>query len=249
VRRDAAAATVAAARRAVGAAMLATLRGVRRPIPRYARMGRMDGWRDTVRRAGATAVDAAIDGAGADLRDRWAEPHRHHHTPAHLAAVLATVDEAAAHADDPDAVRLAAWFHDAVYDPHATGAENEAASAGLAVAVLSLLGVPAERIQRVRRLVLLTAGHAPEPGDRDGELLCDADLAVLAGPAADYDAYAAAIRREYAYVDDAAFRAGRAAVLRHLLDLPALYRVPALAARWEAPARANLRRELAALTP
>jgi predicted metal-dependent HD superfamily phosphohydrolase len=209
---------------------------------------RVDGWRDTVRRAGATAVDAAIDGAGADLRDRWAEPHRHYHTPAHLRAVLATVDEAIDHADDADAVRLAAWFHDAVYDPHATGAENEAASAGLAVAVLSVLGLPAGRVEEVRRLVLVTAAHAPEPGDRDGELLCDADLAVLARPAADYDAYAAAVRREYAHVDDAAFRAGRAAVLRRLLDLPALYRVPALAARWEQPARANLARELAALT-
>jgi predicted metal-dependent HD superfamily phosphohydrolase len=184
---------------------------------------------------------------GASLLRRYAEPHRRYHGRQHLLQVLRMVDRLAG-AEDLVLVRLAAWFHDAVYDPDTDGADNEAASAGLAVAVLSLLGVPTDRIAEVRRLVLLTATHAPQPGDRNGELLCDADLAVLARPAAEYDAYAAAVRREYAHVDDPAFRAGRAAVLRRLLDLPALYRVPALAARWEAPARANLHRELAALT-
>ncbi|SCE75115.1 hypothetical protein GA0074695_0817 [Micromonospora viridifaciens] len=83
--------------------------------------------------------------------------------------------------------------------------------------------------------------------DPDGALLCDADLAVLAAPPDAYDHYAAAIRDEYAHVADADFRAGRAAVLASLLALPALYRLPALHRRWEAVARANLSRELAAL--
>jgi len=78
-------------------------------------------------------------------------------------------------------------------------------------------------------------------------LLCDADLAVLARSTDGYDRYAAAIREEYAHVPEEAFRAGRAAVLRHLLDLPAVYRLPRLRDRWEEPARANLRRELDAL--
>ncbi|MGW5671933.1 HD domain-containing protein, partial [Micromonospora sp. NPDC003776] len=102
-------------------------------------------------------------------------------------------------------------------------------------------------VTEVRRLVLLTAGHAVPPEDPDGALLCDADLAILAAPPAAYDRYAAAVRREYAHVPDPAFRAGRAQVLTALLALPALYRLPEPHARWESAARANLARELATL--
>jgi len=202
-------------------------------------------WRAAVRAAGATASDHGVDAEGSALLARWAEPHRQYHTLAHLVAVLSTVDEYAAHAADPDVVRIAAWFHDAVYDPHTPGDGNERASAELAVVSLVTLGVPTAAVDAVRRLVLLTATHDPAEGDRDGELLCDADLAILAAPADAYDAYAAAVRQEYDFVPDDAFRAGRAEVLRQLLALPRLYRIPALAERWTEQARANLNRELA----
>jgi predicted metal-dependent HD superfamily phosphohydrolase len=201
-------------------------------------------WTAAVRGAGATADDDALGAAGAALLARWREPQRHYHTVDHLAAMLSIVD--AEGGGDP--ARLATWYHDAVYDPRSPGDANERESAALARAELTGLGVPEPVAAEVERLVLLTAGHAVAPGDGDGELLCDADLAVLARPPAEYDAYAAAVRREYAHVPDDLFRAGRAAVLQRLLDLPALYRRPALAERWEGPARANLERELDALS-
>ncbi len=198
----------------------------------------LERWRVACRGAGAAASDADIDAAGVALRRRWAEPHRHYHGIGHLTAVLDVIDARGG----SDQVRLAAWWHDAVYDPRAAGDANERASAELAGRVLGALGVPHAEVVR---LVLLTAGHDPAPGDAGGALLCDADLAVLARPQADYDAYAAAVRREYAHVPDAGFRAGRAAVLRRLLALPRIYR---LHGQWEDAARANLSRELAALT-
>mgnify|MGYP002779043530 FL=1 len=174
----------------------------------------------------------------------WSEPHRRYHDLAHLAAVLAIVDALAGSADDPDAVRLAAWYHDVVYDPRA--ADNEARSAGRARAGLRGL-VPEARVAEVERLVLLTAGHDPGDGDADGAVLCDADLAVLAAPRAAYAAYASAVRAEYAHLSDARFTAGRTAVLQRLLARPALYRLPGNTERWTAPARANLTAELALL--
>jgi len=188
----------------------------------------------------------AADRAAVELLGRWSQPHRHYHGLAHLVAVLTTVDEHARWAADPDAVRLAVWFHDAVYDPRRH--DNEEASAALAGAMLPGLGVPADRVAEVCRLVRLTVRHRPAPGDRNGELLCDADLAILAAPPTDYRQYAQRIRREYAHVPEQAFRAGRVAILRHLLGLPALYRVPQLHNRWEARARENIQRELTALT-
>ncbi|MFF7458520.1 hypothetical protein [Kitasatospora sp. NPDC008115] len=183
--------------------------------------------------------------AGRELLRRWSEPQRRYHTTGHLRAVLGHVDALAGHADDPDAVRLAAWFHDAVYRPERS--ENEERSAALAVRALTAAGLPAARVGEVARLVRLTVTHHPEPGDRDGEVLCDADLAMLGGPPQDYATYAAAVREEYAFVPAPDFRAGRAAVLRQLLALPALYRTPTAHARFDAAARANLTAELARL--
>ncbi|MET9699019.1 hypothetical protein ABZY31_19105 [Streptomyces sp. NPDC006529] len=197
-----------------------------------------------------TATEAGADRDPGPYADRllaaWAEPQRRYHSTAHLAAVLAHVDTLAGHAADPVAVRLAAWFHDAVYRPDRS--ENEERSAALAERALPELGIGAARTAEVARLVRLTVTHDPAPGDTDGEVLCDADLAVLAGSPQDYAAYAAAVREEYGFVPDDAFRAGRGAVLRQLLALPRLFRTPYGAAHWEAPARANLAAEAARLT-
>lgn len=195
----------------------------------------------------ATAATTGPDPAPyADrLLTAWAEPQRRYHTTAHLADVLARLDVLAGHAADPAAVELAAWFHDAVYRPDRS--ENEERSASLAERALPELGVGAARTAEVARLVRLTVTHDPAPGDTNGEALCDADLAVLAGAPEAYAAYAAAVREEYGFVPDDAFGAGRADVLRRLLALPRLFRTPYGAAHWEAPARANLATELALL--
>ncbi|WP_374774581.1 hypothetical protein OG756_17950 [Streptomyces sp. NBC_01310] len=202
-------------------------------------------WRATVTAAGAPA-DRDPEPYADRLLTAWAEPQRRYHTTAHLADVLARIDVLAPHAADPAAVQLAAWFHDAVYRPDRS--ENEERSAALAERALPELGMGAARTAEVARLVRLTVTHDPAPGDTDGEVLCDADLAVLAGDPQAYAAYATAVRAEYGFVPDEAFRAGRAAVLRRLLDLPRLFRTPYGTAHWEAPARANLAAELATLT-
>lgn len=205
----------------------------------------LDAWRDAVRSAGATGGPAAVDAAGTDLLTRWAQPHRRYHDTEHLTEVLAAVDLLAADAADPAAVRLAAWFHDAVYDGRP--GDDEEASALLAEEVLARLGVPADRVARAARLVRMTAAHVPSDGDPDEAVLSDADLAILAAPAPRYARYAAAVRAEYAHVPDDAFRAGRSAVLAGLVAADRLYRTAPGRQRWEAAARANVAAELEAL--
>lgn len=180
----------------------------------------------------------------ASLVAAWSEPHRRYHDLAHLAAVLGLVERWAGAASDPDAVRLAAWYHDVAYDPRRT--DNEQVSAARARAGLTGL-VPDARVDEVERLVLLTAGHDAESGDADGAVLCDADLAVLASPPEAYAAYASAVRAEYGHLPDEVFTAGRIAVLEGLLALPQLYRQPDVAAEWTPRARANLTAELGLL--
>jgi predicted metal-dependent HD superfamily phosphohydrolase len=194
---------------------------------------------------------AALAGDSATSRTEWAavveawsEPHRRYHGLGHLAAVLGLVGELAGAATDPDAVRLAAWYHDVAYEPDRT--DNEQVSAERARVGLRGL-VPDARIDEVARLVLLTAGHDPEPDDANGAVLCDADLAVLAGPPDAYAAYASAVREEYGHLSDTEFTTGRIAVLEHLLALPRLYRTPEAAQRWAEQAAANLTAELSLL--
>jgi predicted metal-dependent HD superfamily phosphohydrolase len=202
-------------------------------------------WASAVRAAGATADDGPVAAAGQELVARWRAPERRYHDAEHLAEVLDGVDALAAFACDVAAVRLAAWFHDAVYEGRP--GDDEQRSADLAEQVLTALGVPVERIAEVRRLVLLTAGHDPAPGDDDGAVLSDADLAILASDPERYGRYVRAVRAEYPQVPEALFRAGRAAVLRALDAAPQLYRTPPARERWEGAARANLAAELTTL--
>ena len=180
------------------------------------------------------------------LLARWSEPQRRYHTLEHLTAVLDHVDVLERYADDPDLVRLAAWFHDAVYLPDRS--ENEERSARLAERALPEAGLSPAATAEVARLVRLTVTHDPSADDRNGEVLCDADLAILAAPPRTYATYTAAVREEYGFVPCEAFREGRAAVLRQLLELPRLFRTPYGTAEWEAPARHNITAELAILT-
>ncbi|GHF79678.1 HD domain-containing protein [Streptomyces griseosporeus] len=182
-----------------------------------------------------------------NLLARWREPQRRYHTLAHLTAVLDHIDgPLEEYAGAPDLVRLAAWFHDAVYLPERS--ENEERSARLAERALAEAGLPERAVAEVARLVRLTETHDPSDDDRDGQVLCDADLAVLAAPPSAYAAYTAAVREEYHFVPNDAFRSGRAAILRQLLELPRLFRTPYGRERWEATARYNLAAELEMLS-
>ena len=181
--------------------------------------------------------------AGQDLLARWDEPHRRYHDRRHLAEVLAALRELKPGAR-PVEVVCAAWLHDAVHDGRD---DDEERSAVLAGQVLRGLGVARPVVDEVARLVRLTLTHDPRPGDATGALLSDADLAVLAAGPERYARYAADVRAEYAHVGDDAFRSGRTAVLRSLLDLPRLYATDEGRRRWEDAARRNLEDEISRL--
>ncbi|MGN0064071.1 MAG: hypothetical protein ACI379_07490 [Nocardioides sp.] len=165
---------------------------------------------------------------------------RGYHDLLHLAEVLDRLDELAAHETfDVRTVGLAAWFHDGVYDGE-PGAEDR--SAVWAERALEDTDLGPE----VARLVRLTEHHRPTPGDTSGAALCDADLAILAAPPERYATYAAGVRQEYARYDDATFATGRTAVLRELVR-GEIFTTSYARHTWQAAARDNVEREIAAL--
>lgn len=102
-------------------------------------------------------------------------------------------------------------------------------------------------MEEVDRLIRLTAGHEVAEGDRLGAVLVSIDLAILGESPDAYDAYARAVRKEYAHVPDPLWRGGRARVLQRFLDAPVIFPDPDFRAAREARARANLARELETL--
>jgi predicted metal-dependent HD superfamily phosphohydrolase len=213
-------------------------------------------WVALCHRVGAVAPEPRLRSTAEALLERWTEPHRRYHNRTHLERVLGTLrqlaadgggETSAASADPGDLAALAAWYHDAVYEP--TRSDNEEQSAALAGRQLAQLDMSQRIVGEVSRLVLLTKSHEPAERDRAGVLLCDADLAILATPADVYDTYSAAIRAEYSHVPERDYRAGRAAVLTTLVARPRLFHTRHGKAAWEQPARGNIARELRRLSP
>jgi predicted metal-dependent HD superfamily phosphohydrolase len=178
-----------------------------------------------------------------DLLARWSETHRKHHTVTHLHEMLDAIGLLAESGIefDREAVELAAWFHDAIYEIGRD--DNEDRSAELARELLSSSPVRDE----VARLVLATKAHTVPEDDVNGAVLSDADLSVLGSEPLRYRRYAAAVREEYADVPDEVFKPARAQVLRALLEGP-LFHTAAGRERWEERARRNIADEISALT-
>lgn len=200
-----------------------------------------------VRAAHACGIDAASAAEGyAELRRRYAEPQRVYHTWTHLQHLF---DQLAPASEELScATSWAVFYHDAVYDPHAK--DNEAASARLACERLNAWTVEALIIEKTARLVEATADHllARTDDDAECERFLDADLSILGAAPEAYRAYAEAVCREYAFVSEGEFRAGRTAFLKKLLSAPKIFRTPDFAARLEVQARANIENELRALS-
>ena len=69
----------------------------------------------------------------------------------------------------------------------------------------------------VRRLILATDPSSPRTGKSDEDLIIDINLGILGASTSDYEAYCAAVRKEYSFVDDVSFARGRPAILKGFL--------------------------------
>ncbi len=204
------------------------------------------------RGAGATASDEELADTAEELVDRWSGEGRHFHNLKHLATTLHRVEELSQETHNPDLVRLAAWYHGAVFNAEKQntyalkGGEQTPASAELARKELTHLGVPPANADRVAELVDSLLRHLPPANDTDAQVLNDADLSMLAIEPQHYKTYAAAVRAEYADIPARDFVRARIRILERLLQRGPIYSSP-MGHAWEAPARQNLEGELCRL--
>lgn len=186
-----------------------------------------------------------LDAIQHQLTSLYAQPHRAYHGLSHVEALLRAQLAHRGLIRDQQAVTLAIWFHDAVYDTQQP--DNEARSADLAGEMLAKAGLPTALIASVQSKVRATQHHAWTDGDTDTAVFLDLDLGILAASPQAYDQYALQIAQEYKWVPREAYQQGRAKVLQGFVQRPHIYFTPTLRALWEDTARANLQRELASL--
>lgn len=192
------------------------------------------------RLAGEAAAAETVYGR---LRDLYGEPYRHYHTFNHIRHCLREFDQAAAFMDDPDAVEMALWCHDAIYWPGAKDNEWRSAewfrqwSDGRADPVFQ---------QRVHELIMATTHREPSV-QGDAGFVVDIDLSSFGLPWEMCERDGRLIRAEFAATADAQYYPRHLQFLRALQNRPRVFRTDFFQQRYEQVARANLARIIAGL--
>lgn len=193
-----------------------------------------EAWRDL----GARSAPAL-----GEILERYDEPGRAYHSLEHLRDCLAWLEASEGQAERHAEVWLALVYHDVICAPGAI--DNEAESAALFRGHADASGLAVGVRERIACMIEGTARHDAREGD--AALVNDIDLAILGASPEKFSRDEAAIREEYAQVEERAYRAGRAALLRSFLERFAIYQRRYFAERLEAQARVNLSRALARL--
>ena len=180
------------------------------------------------------ATFAALDAA-------YREPHRHYHTTRHIDDCLEKFDGLRNGAEQPGAIELALWFHDAIYLPYGSG--NEEKSAEWALRFLRGAGAGDVLGLRVHGLIMATR-HDAVANDGDTAILIDVDLSILGSERERYDAFEKEIRREYRWVPRPLYRRERRRILASFLQRERIFLTADFHRRFEALARDNIERAI-----
>lgn len=192
-----------------------------------------------------TAMLSALEAA-------YATPPRAYHDFRHVQEVLRHFAEVSAGPGwtQPAEVYLAVLYHDATYE--AGRKDNESRSAALAMAqIAQWLPDTGIDVLRVAELINLTTRHGQlSPDDFDGDGLAldtlhflDCDMAILGADPAVFDAYDRGIEEEYrGHVPGFLFRLNRRRFLKGLLARERIFLSELFHQRYDAAARANLKR-------
>lgn len=165
--------------------------------------------------------------------------YRRYHTIDHIQDCLRRLDRVAAHLNDPDAVELALWFHDAIYEMDS--GTNEQRSAEL-FERLAKGADPAFR-RRVCALIMATR-HVGGERDNDRRYIVDIDLAGFGASWDEFMRNGVLLREESPRKTDAQYHSAQVSFLQRLQRRRRFFATEYFRDRYEARARANLRRLL-----
>jgi predicted metal-dependent HD superfamily phosphohydrolase len=180
------------------------------------------------------------------LKNLHDAPGRHYHVWNHPLSMRSLAFRHSRLISDMQSVLAMIAFHDAVYESRRN--DNEERSADLAREMLAST-VPPFQLDFIVAGILATKRHLIPDGlsasqRGDVAFLLDADLSILGAAEEAFDSFDTNVRLEYGWVDDAAWRSGRAAVMRTFLVRPSIYLTDTFKDAFEARARSNIERLL-----
>lgn len=185
------------------------------------------------------------DGADADavfdeVQAYYSEPGRYYHTPNHIDHCLKQFDMAVAEIDDADAVEMAIWFHDLVFETNSNDNELRSARRFTELADESM---DAGFKSKVYNLIMATAPPR-QPKTNDEKFMLDIDLSSFGLPWDDFVRDSMAVRQESPQLSDADFFPGQRAFLESLFNREHFYFTEFFRSRIEEVARDNIQRHL-----
>lgn len=179
-----------------------------------------------------------------ELSALYSNPQRKYHNFDHIQDCLLQLETVRGISDDPLALEVAIWFHDAIYNP--SKKDNEEQSALYAYEKLKVGEVSLEFTQKVKELILATK-HLQSQKDHDFQFMVDIDLTNLAVSFEEFVINTQKIREEYTGLSDKDFKRGRAVFLRSMLTRERIYYSDYFFQRYEIAARKNLQESIVLL--
>lgn len=170
----------------------------------------------------------------------YSEPQRAYHTVQHLFECLTLLESVKHYLNDPHAVELALWFHDAVYNPQAN--DNEIQSAQLFERLL-ISDLDLDVVKKIKRWIIATQKHQ-SCNESDLQYLLDIDLAILAAPLPRFMQYEQQIQYEFSWVEPTLYLKKRQEILLHFYESSCLYQTAYFQQRYTSQAKLNLEKIL-----
>lgn len=175
---------------------------------------------------------------------RYGESLRGYHVLNHIVEMLDELEEVVHLLQDKNAVKMAVWGHDYIYDTSsqdfAVIATNEERSAYEFGRQMERLGLSDEFIKKVKSHIISTSHKSPVT-DSDAQFLVDLDLVIFGKPEKEFNNWEIGIRKEYFWFSEADYSKGRSDVLRSFLDRKPIYVTKFFHDKYENLARENLR--------
>jgi len=196
---------------------------------------------------GRCLLDAAKDESALihqRLVDSYSEPHRFYHTLVHIEECLLLFDKIRPELQNPEAVELAIWFHDAVYQPGAKN--NEQLSADQFMALTDNIFDPQLR-ETVYRHIIATVHNESEVKNADTKYLLDIDLSSFGRPWPEFLRDSDNLRREMKSLTDEVYYQRQTSFQDKLFSQPRFFRNDYFYDNYETQARQNRNRYVAAI--
>jgi predicted metal-dependent HD superfamily phosphohydrolase len=178
-----------------------------------------------------------------NLEKAYSGKSRHYHNLNHLQEMIELFDIYHNNIKNPNEVLYSIFYHDYVYK--ATRKDNELKSAELALAILSDDALLDKKF--VFDAICATQLHQHNEIE-DINWLIDFDLKILSKDWEAYQTYCSQIRKEYKIYPNFLYKPGRKKALEHFLEQEFIYKTEVFQRLFDKKAKANIKREIAALT-